>query len=372
MHRILVPLDGTAAAETALPLARLLVRRAGAELLLVHIVELQVEVDSLAAASIAGAPVVPIVPDAATLRARRRAGQDYLDDVLARTHASLRVAAPERRASDAPSVGAAEATPPRDAAAAGGLRGVLLEGDPAAALHSVALEAEADLVVMASHARRGFARLMFGSVTEDVVRGGTVPVLVVPRGDVVSDDSTPGASLDAREAPLPRHLLVALDGSPGAEAILAPATALARLLDSAVTLATVRDAGRPDRATLLPTSILDTTASGGRAGAPVPADPAEGAGEAAPASAPDETAYLASVARRLGAEGCAVTTRVLDGPAVVERLLGCTEEIGVDWFALVSHGRGLWARLAGGSVAEALLQRASVPVLLLHPREAVG
>lgn len=372
MHRVLVPLDGTAAAEAALPLARLLVRRAEAELLLVHTVELQAELDSVAAGSIAGAPVVPFVPDAATLRARRRAGQDYLDDVLARTHASLRVAAPERRASEAPSVGAAEVTPPREGTAAGRLRGLLLEGNAAAAVHSAALDAEADLVVMASHARRGFARLMLGSVAADVVRGGTVPVLVVPRGELASGDSAPGASPDAREAPLPRHLLIALDGSPEAEAILAPATALARLLGSAVTLATVRGEGSSDRATLLPTSILDTTASGGCAGAPVPAGLVEGAGDAAPASAPDERAYLASVARRLEAEGCAVTTRVLDGSAVAERLLDCAAEIDVDWFALVSHGRGLWAQLVGGSVADALLQHASAPVLLLYPRETVG
>jgi nucleotide-binding universal stress UspA family protein len=44
-----------------------------------------------------------------------------------------------------------------------------------AAQHSV------ELIVMATHGRGGMARLALGSVTDKVIRGATVPVLVVPR-----------------------------------------------------------------------------------------------------------------------------------------------------------------------------------------------
>ena len=356
MRRILVSLDGTAPAESALPLARLLARRAGAELVLAHAVEPPAPIASLAGGSAGG--VVPILPDARTTHELRRARQDYLDDVLARTREALRTPVSERRASDGP-----------EPARAAEVRGLLVDGDPATALRAAVSRVHADLVVMATHGRRGLARAVLGSVAEDVVRDGDVPVLVVPRGDASPDGADPEQPADAEEAPLPRHLLVALDGSPEAEAVLAPAVALARLLGSAVTLATVRDVGRPDRTTLLPTSILDTTASGGRAGAPVPAEPStqEPHGDAAMPAPPDEHAYLDDVAKRLDANGCSVSTRVLQGHDVVEALLACTEELGIDWYALTSRGRGFWAQLLEGSVAEALMRSARVPVLL-QPR----
>lgn len=50
--------------------------------------------------------------------------------------------------------------------------------------HEVILDAAkadgADLIVMGTHGRRGFRRVMLGSVTERVVRISKVPVLVVP------------------------------------------------------------------------------------------------------------------------------------------------------------------------------------------------
>jgi len=42
----------------------------------------------------------------------------------------------------------------------------------------------ADLIVIGSHGRSGFSRLLFGSVAEGVVRGASVPVLLVRSGDL--------------------------------------------------------------------------------------------------------------------------------------------------------------------------------------------
>lgn len=41
-------------------------------------------------------------------------------------------------------------------------------------------EANVDIAIMASHGRSGLARTFMGSVTEQVLRGSTKPVLVVP------------------------------------------------------------------------------------------------------------------------------------------------------------------------------------------------
>ena len=50
---------------------------------------------------------------------------------------------------------------------------------PADAIIAAEKEIGADLVVMSTHGRRGITRWAIGSVTEKVLRGGTVPVLMV-------------------------------------------------------------------------------------------------------------------------------------------------------------------------------------------------
>jgi nucleotide-binding universal stress UspA family protein len=42
-----------------------------------------------------------------------------------------------------------------------------------------AAEKGCDLIVMASHGRRGLQRLLLGSVANEVVTGSTVPVLII-------------------------------------------------------------------------------------------------------------------------------------------------------------------------------------------------
>ena len=52
------------------------------------------------------------------------------------------------------------------------------EGRPAAAILETAKAHEADLIAMATHGRRGLARLVMGSVTEQVLREAACPMLV--------------------------------------------------------------------------------------------------------------------------------------------------------------------------------------------------
>lgn len=59
----------------------------------------------------------------------------------------------------------------------------LLEGDPATVIAESAQEAGADLIVMGTHGRTGFTRLIMGSVAENVLRQASCPVLTV-RGTV--------------------------------------------------------------------------------------------------------------------------------------------------------------------------------------------
>ena len=52
-------------------------------------------------------------------------------------------------------------------------------GNAAQEIIKAAEELPASLVMMSTHGRSGFGRWAFGSVTERVLRGGTVPVLLV-------------------------------------------------------------------------------------------------------------------------------------------------------------------------------------------------
>lgn len=51
-------------------------------------------------------------------------------------------------------------------------------GEPADALHQVAVDVDADLIVVGTHARRGIEKVLLGSVAQSLVQMACVPVLV--------------------------------------------------------------------------------------------------------------------------------------------------------------------------------------------------
>jgi nucleotide-binding universal stress UspA family protein len=58
------------------------------------------------------------------------------------------------------------------------------EGNPKKTIVTIAREWEADMIVMASHSRKGLTRLLMGSVAETVLREAPCPVLIVPASHV--------------------------------------------------------------------------------------------------------------------------------------------------------------------------------------------
>jgi nucleotide-binding universal stress UspA family protein len=65
-------------------------------------------------------------------------------------------------------------------------------GSPASAIIEAARLHKADLIVMSTHGRSGLGRLVLGSVAESVIRGTTVPILLV-RATEAPLDRPPGA-----------------------------------------------------------------------------------------------------------------------------------------------------------------------------------
>jgi nucleotide-binding universal stress UspA family protein len=135
LNAILVPLDGSALAEAALPKAMELADLSGARVLLLRAAEVHTRPGT--------------DPTDAQVAAVRDA-EDYLD--LARQHL--------RR------------------------RGITVEtsvwyGPAAQSILEAARHHGVDEIVMTTHGRSGLGRLLLGSITEAVLRGTDLPVLVV-------------------------------------------------------------------------------------------------------------------------------------------------------------------------------------------------
>jgi len=65
----------------------------------------------------------------------------------------------------------------------------VVEAAPVDAIIDLAAKLDVDVIVTASHARHGFARLVLGSVAEGVARRANIPVLLVPAGLTEDDPS---------------------------------------------------------------------------------------------------------------------------------------------------------------------------------------
>lgn len=98
-------------------------------------------------------------------------------------------------------------------------------GEPAAVIVDQAVARKADVLVMATHGRSGFDRLLLGSITEKVLRKAPCPVLTVPP--------------HAPEAPASvavRSILCPVDFSPAALQAIGLAADIARRADASLTV----------------------------------------------------------------------------------------------------------------------------------------
>ncbi len=141
-----------------------------------------------------------------------------------------------------------------------------------------------------------------------------------------------------------RRILVPLDGSPLAEAIFPQVTELSHTLGAEVILLRV---------------ALAHTFPG--------VDPIHLADEEVRVVEEAE-AYLATAAERLVREGVNAKTAVRYGQPAAEIIDHAAVEK-ADLVAMSTHGRSGLSRLVMGSVAEEVVRKANIPVLLLRARE---
>jgi nucleotide-binding universal stress UspA family protein len=200
-----------------------------------------------------------------------------------------------------------------------------------------------DLIVMSTHGRGAAGRMIFGSVSDRVVRYGTTPTLLVRRDD----------SEKEHEASITR-LVVALDGSELAEHALTISSRIATILN--VPMHLVRVVSMEDVLATLRTSRLGVVSD--VAGESMD-DPYEQARRVTQHAASE---YLDGIRTRLVRDSVAVTTEVRGGTPVFELLSTVLEDNVV---VLTSRGVGGFQRWRLGSTAERLVREARCPVLLV-------
>jgi nucleotide-binding universal stress UspA family protein len=281
MERVLVPLDGSPLAREAIPFAAYISRRMGGQL---HLLRVHPGWNT------------QFVGNASALRigdARRK-------EEHAQAAQELAEVAQELQNEEIPTTSS------------------IRVGEAGPEILEALEEQQIDLLVMSTHGRSGVQRALFGSVAEYVIHAAHIPILLIP----------PECAVDWRMRERLR-ILVTLDSSSYAEAILPSANAMARQLRSELELLQVVEPRERPGERMEAERYLQRTASGYRVPTGVQAHVVEGT----PAEA------IAAYAR----------------------------EKEIDLIAMATHGHRGLARLVMGSVTSATLQQAHLPILVVRP-----
>jgi nucleotide-binding universal stress UspA family protein len=201
---------------------------------------------------------------------------------------------------------------------------------PAERICDYAEAEDVDLIVMGTHGRRGVDRMLFGSVTEEVVREAPCPTFTVR----TEADAAPGQAV--------RRVLAPVDFSDASEAAVRHAREIALTYGAEIDLLHVVEepfypsAYGYDPSAFPTAEVLDNV-----------------------------EAQLGEMAREMvGYEHAVIEARTGD-PA--REILAYTEEKAVDLIVIATHGRTGLNRMLMGSVAERVLRRAPTPVFIVKP-----
>ena len=141
-----------------------------------------------------------------------------------------------------------------------------------------------------------------------------------------------------------KKILVPLDGSSLAEAVLPHAQALAKSEGAEIVLLSVPMTPSMDylaRSPGLANQVIEETEK-------------------------ETEAYLKTEVAKLVKEGAKVTSIMREGP-IPEMILKVADEVHADVIAMSTHGRSGIQRWLMGSVADRVVHHSPIPVMLIHP-----
>ena len=305
---IMVPLDGSTWADAAIPVAVDLARRSGATLELVHV-------------------HAPLLHPSEALTFFPR-GDDEEPSVR---RAQLEAIAARVRETSGLTVVA-----------------TFLTGPVVATLEAHVDARGPDLIVMTTHGLGGPSRFLLGSVADVLLRHTGVPVLLVRRVASAPDRA------DDDDRPLFQRVLIPLDGSERAEAVIVHAIAL----------------GDPDATEFVLVSVVVPLLVTGDRWADARPSIAREPVDVFVRHERETSAYLEQIAAELRRCGMTVTTRVVVHAQAARALLDVAVECHADVVAIATHGRPPLSRWVIGSVADRIVRGTDVPVLVFRATPA--
>jgi nucleotide-binding universal stress UspA family protein len=194
----------------------------------------------------------------------------------------------------------------------------VLSGRPGPALVDLAVRGGYSLLMMCTRGKTGLKRLLLGSVAEEVLRRSPIPVLIVhPLG------KNPGQMKF-------RRIVVPLDGSHRSGSILPHLAPLAKAMGAKLLFTTIVEPHAKDE---LPVEVVARN--------------------------------LFREQKRLHKQGIQTEMTVRYGDPVAE-ILSFGDVQNADLVALSTHGRTGLDRVRFGSVAESVLRKGKLPLLLLR------
>ncbi len=325
-HHILVPLDGSLRAESALPVAARLARASGGSVILLRVVT---------------------------------TATDYWPALAATTQPSIAQSVADADLADAEQYLASLSVSPELHSVA--IETVALFGSAAPTILSVAYSYSADLIVMCSHGYTGMKRWVMGSIAEKVARHAAIPVFILREGGPTPAHHHPDPTQ-------PLRALVTLDGSAYAKAALVPAAQLIAALAT------------PRQGTLHLVRVIKPNAKDQQI---------DGVRDEHAAQTQKAVHYLEATAMHLreGLTATAVanlnlpvTWSVITDTDVAEGILQVAENgeaagTGIaghsDVIVMATHGRGGMQRWAMGSITERVLNTTRLPMLIVRPPEMI-
>jgi len=318
-QRILVPLDGSERAESAIPVAARIARASGGVIMLLRVVPIPSDSE------------IYLTHPARAPESVTKVFIDEASDYLAHITQS-------------------------EALKGIGTQSEVMVGGAALSILAVAESYQADVIVLCSHGFTGLKRWALGSVADKVTRYAEAPVLLLRET---------GPIIPPPESGYTFHALVTLDGSQFSAAVLVP------------TVRMVASLAAPSEGNIHLLHVVEIAATDGkwRGYNNVGAQTVE--------RQEDARAYLTTMIKRLRDEPgtdvqLGITASVVTSSDVAESILQVGESIAdvdergrpgpYDLIAMATHGRGGLPRLMLGSVTERVLHRTTLPMLIVHPQ----
>jgi len=318
--KILVPLDGSMLAEKALTYAITLANRFNATLLLLRAVEVP------ALTGDTPAHEMEVVANA----------EEYLGEVKATiTNPKLGLHISADR-----------------------LQTLVVYGNAVQQIVEMAPFEKADLVLMTTHGRSGLSRLVMGNVADHLLHRITVPLMLIrpveqkhdqPLTETLAGVGEPCSNCFSENTP--QHVIVTLDGEVLSEKALDPAIELAQKLSATLHLLSVVFPSPPE-------VIADLSNLGHNAKAMDDIDKE---------LLQKAEKYLLGVQERLASKGLETVVAVLEG-AAAEKITEYALKHNASALVMATHARSEVSHLFMGSVAEDVMRRSHLPVVMVSTR----